>query len=614
MKKRTAILAIILIVCSLLGMTACSSNGNDKASLSITVEPPKAAADYDEVSKALRASSEENSAWGTNTMAYESDGALKESSAPEVAADAPDYSGTNVQVAGIDEADIIKTDGKYIYAMFGNMLKIYRADGANTALVSESTLKESTENESFYASEMYLENGKLFVMTQCSSWGDDEVAWYWNSSTEIEVYDISDPAQPKLIEAYGQDGDYVSSRLADGKIYLISQNYIYDELDGEEWIPCTYCGGKEAMIPANRIYICPSASGSCLTLVAMYDCETLTVSDVCSFTGSADTVYMNGNDIYLAYTSYQQTESEPYTVDQYQVVDYQNGAMTAINRVTAEDGKLTLTASGSVEGCLVNQFAIDAYNDTLRVATTVNSYEYSVYTDEKYEFTNTKWGDQKLENTVTVLDADLQPVGSLGGIAPDEQIYSVRYFGDIVYVVTYESIDPVFAIDLSDPANPTMLSALEVLGVSDYLQGYGDGLLFGLGRALDEDGVSDGIQLSMFDISDPKDVKLITKTVVDEWYSDALYDHKAILISTEKNLIGFPGNDSNYYIFSYTEGKFVQKGSFDLVADESVTYWSWGTTRGLYIGNYLYMLCDEAFCVVDMNDFTVVKQISNAEG
>ncbi len=609
MKKRNAILAVLLIVCTLLGMTACQSK--PEMDQTLTVEPPKAATDYADVVNAMKAPEEPDSFNGANTVEYSAEA----TGTPMLAADAaePDYSGTNVQVEGIDEADIVKTDGKYIYAMCGNLLTIYRADGENTARVNETELTQSDENESVSASELLLDGSRLFVIAERTVWTDD-ATWYCETSTEVLIYDVSKPEQPVLKETYGQDGNYRSSRMTDGMLYIISEHYIYgDEFSTEDWIPITYCSGTETKIPANRIYICPGAT-ACLTMVGAFDCKSLKTSDVCSFTGAADTVYMNGNEIYLAQTTYDTLKSDPYKVDQYDVIDYVNTAVTAINRITAKDGKLTLTASGSVDGYLVNQFAIDLYNGNLRIATTVNSTSYSIYTDKKHDFENYAFGETTMENRMTVLDGDLQPVGTLEGIAPDERIYSVRYFGDVAYMVTYESIDPVFAIDLSDPKNPTLLSALEVLGVSDYLHGYGDGLLFGLGQALDENGASSGLQLSMFDVSDPKDVKLVAKTEIEEYYSEALYNHKAILIDPEKNLIGFPGSDYNFYVFSYTDGRFKQEGMFDLIDEDNGVYWNWSGSRGLYIDNYLYLICDEALCVVDMKDFSVVSTITNAEG
>ncbi len=612
MKKCNAILAMLLVVCTLLGMTACQSAPKAKQDLTLTVEPPKAANDYEEVVDAMMAPVDIGFVSNASAMEYN----VESAGTPMLAADAaeaPDYSGTNVQVEGIDEADIVKTDGKYIYTLSGNLLVIYRADGENSQRVSETLLGKGDENTTVSASELYLDGGRLFVITECSVWGDED-AWFCETTTEVLVYDISKPEKPVLKETYGQDGNYSSSRLTDGMLYVISAHYIYDDtFDTEDWVPVIYCGGERTKLPANRIYICPGSS-ACLTMVGAFDCKTLKTADVCSFTGSADTVYMNGNDIYVAQTRYDNVESDPYTVDQYEVVDYVNAAVTAINRVTAKDGKLTLTASGSVDGYLVNQFAIDSCNGYLRVASTVNSTAYSVYTDKKHDFENCKWGENKTDNRMTVLDGDLQPVGTLEDLAPDERIYSVRYFGDVAYMVTYESIDPVFAIDLSDPKNPTLLSALEVMGVSDYLHGYGDGLLFGLGQALDENGASSGLQLSMFDVSDPKDVKLVAKTEIEEYYSEALYNHKAILINPEKNLIGFPGADFNFYVFSYTNGKFVQEGKFDLAGEDDTIYWDWSGTRGLYIDSNLYLICDDALCVVSMKDYAVVKLLTNAEG
>lgn len=612
MKKRNAILAMLLVVCTLFGMTACQSAPGEKQKQSLTVEPPKAANDYAEVVNAMMAPIPFGVNGTADTMEYSAESANMPTLAAADAA-APDYSGTNVQVEGIDEADIVKTDGKYIYAICGNLLTVYRADGENSERVSETTIAQSDENITVSASELYLDSGRLFVITERSVWGDDDV-WYCKTSAEVLVYDVSKPEKPALKETYGQDGNYSSSRLTDGMLFVITEHYLYDEtFDTEDWVPITYCSGTETKVPANRIYICPGAS-TCLTMVGAFNCKTLKTSDVCSFTGHADTVYMNGNEIYIAQTNYDTIESDPYTVDQYEVVDYENATVTAINRVTAKDGKLTLTATGSVEGYLVNQFAIDSYNGNLRVASTVSNSSYSIYTDKKHDFENYKWGDGKTENRMTVLGSDLQPIGTLDGIAPDERIYSVRYFGDVAYVVTYESIDPVFAIDLSNPSKPTLLSALEVLGVSDYLHGYGDGLLFGLGQALDENGASDGLQLSMFDVSDPKNVKLVAKTEIDESYSEALYNHKAILIDPEKNLIGFPGSDRCFYVFSYKGSKFKQEAKFDLAVEDDGIYWNWNTTRGLYIDSNLYLICDGALCVVSMKDYSVVKVLNNVEG
>jgi uncharacterized secreted protein with C-terminal beta-propeller domain len=144
----------------------------------------------------------------------------------------------------------------------------------------------------------------------------------------------------------------------------------------------------------------------------------------------------------------------------------------------------------------------------------------------------------KTFNALYVLDADLQVAGSITDLAQDEVIYSARFDGDIGYFVTFRQVDPLFAVDLSNPKAPVVLSALKIPGFSEYLHLWSDGRLFGLGRDADvETGRAGRMKLSMFDTSDPADVTERKTLLLDSDYSAALYNHKAILISRDKNLI-----------------------------------------------------------------------------
>ena len=617
MNPARRLFSVLLAVGLLLSAAACSADTADRSipktqrsALQIPEgEPIRAAASYEEVrTQLLKQDTVTNRALltdGTAEVALENG---------QVSDAEENYSGTNIQVDGVDEADVIKTDGRYIYALFGSLLQIIRADGESTAVTGEIRI-EATDEEDLYPHELFVDGTTLWVLAQKTVWDDEASYWGWKNQTALLVYDVSDPSAPRLTGQLGQDGSYTTSRMTDGRLYLITENYLYDELseDSDTWIPRTYCDGADAKLPPENIYLCPDFCRSAFTLIGVYDCKAQSLSDVCSFTGGADCVYMSRDSVYIAQTSARELSSDPYTESQYTVTDYQNTTVTQLHRIRAVEGRLTPDGSATVSGSLLNQFSMDEYDGMLRLAVTTRSSSYSVYRDEAYDFENYRWNESEQNNAVIVLDGDMKPLGELTDLVADERIYSVRFMGETAYIVTYEQIDPVFTVDLSDPKKPTVQSSLEVLGVSDYLHSYGDGLLFGFGEALDTDAVSAGLQLSMFDTSDPKNVRLLDKTVLEEKYSEALHNHKAMLISTEKNLIAFPDRNGCFYVYSFTNGSFLKMGSFSFDTPED-DFWGLQTVRGLYIGDALYILSEQSLYVVSLTDFATLAQISFAEG
>ena len=247
---------------------------------------------------------------------------------------------------------------------------------------------------------------------------------------------------------------------------------------------------------------------------------------------------------------------------------------------------------------------MDEYEDMLRIVTTENKYDYKVYTDEKHGFENYVGSDgNKDTNGLYILDGALGIIGSIDGLAETEQVRSVRFDESFVYFCTFRQVDPLFAVDLSDPADPKILSELKISGFSEYLHPWSEDLLLGLGNEADtETGAVSGLKLVMFDISDKSDVNARhTLVLSDAGYSEALYDHKAILAAPDKGLIGF-SCDNSYRFFVYdSESGFSPAATVDL-GDE----WSYGA-RGLYVGGFAYVLSDSGMKVLDLESFDVVK-------
>jgi uncharacterized secreted protein with C-terminal beta-propeller domain len=545
-----------------------------------------------------------------------------------------DYSQTNVQVQGVDEGDIVKTDGQYIYVLRQNELIIFKVDGATTTRLGSIMVGDDNsgnklyqdgvqtpEAQSYvseYASDIYVSGDTVAVITSYNSW----MPYYAASSSvkpdimppyndnkqiaKVRIIDIADRSKPVLKAELGQDGYVLSSRLVDGTLYLISNYYVYNIQEGDSgtFVPRLYTGGDAKVMNPGCIAIMPGFNSTNYTVVCSYDLANAALRDSQSVLGGGSTVYMNKDALYIANSTVNQTAGTPYADSVYTVVDYTSTNVTDITRFDLTGGGLKLAASGTVPGSLYGQFALDEFSGSLRVVTTTYSQSWSEYTDKAKGFVNYVWKDPVSANALYVLNGELRTIGSIENLAPGEQVQSVRFDGAIGYVVTFRQVDPLFTVDLTDPTKPAVLSALKIPGFSQYLHVWSDGRLFGLGMDADaETGRTDGMKLTMFDTSNPLDVTVKNSLKLNTGWSNALYNHKAILISADKNIIAFPA-DSGYDIYGYTD-----EHGFRKLASISSLNWS-GDSRGLYIGDFAYIVDASVISVLDMNTLMLLNQIS----
>ena len=259
---------------------------------------------------------------------------------------------------------------------------------------------------------------------------------------------------------------------------------------------------------------------------------------------------------------------------------------TVIRKLGYKDGKLSSAVQGNIKGYINDSFSIDEYKGYLRIVATVGE-----------------------TNSVYVLDGKLKTIGSIKKLAKDERVYSARLLGDTGYFVTFRETDPLFSVDFSNPKNPKILGKLKIPGFSDYLHFYGKDKLLGIGMDVEEDAqVTDGVKLSMFDISDNTDVKEENKLVLKNVYStDVSYDYKAALIDVGRNIIGFTGSTGGgerYYLFSYDE-----KEGFSCNMSEEINGRSMRSARGLYIGDSLYIVCGNVIEAYSLKDYRKVEDL-----
>ena len=537
------------------------------------------------------------------TDSYATDGMQGEAVVSE---EGKNYSGTNNQVAGVDEADIVKTDGTWIYALNRTQEAVYlfSAEGKETKIVSSIRLAQpGSEHHWRDYSEMMLYGDRLYILGTYYDWDKtDRDSEY----TFAEVYDVSHRTAPKKLTALKQQGGYRAARLVDDLLVIVSDYRMYMFYKFEEpavdYCPRFFVGDDASTLTPGEIYVNPDTKENGFTVITTVNAKDGSEYDSHkAVLGGCDVVYCNGADLLIAAQEYDQEQSEEQTdANGKHFVKINSGTNTTLFRFSIIDGKIEAVASAKIPGVLLNQFSMDAYQGTFRLVVTRNDSEETIWTDgiDTYEWNSTS------DCALYVLDGELKTLGVVENLAKDERIQSARFMGDTAYFVTFRQVDPLFAVDLSDPENPKVLSALKIPGFSAYLHPFGEGKLLGIGYDADEEhGWTENVKLSLFDISDPADVKEAFKlSVKDASYTSVQYNHKAVFVDAATGTVAFPA-DNTYYVFRLDGGKLEPVGKIS-IGDG----WS-GEARGLFIDDAFYVVGEERLVVLSFETMEQLKEI-----
>ena len=512
-----------------------------------------------------------------------------------------DYSQTNVQVIGVDEPDIVKTDGTYLYIVSGNKVIIVKAYPAKDAVIEG----EITFDEYVTVHNIFISGSRLVVFATTydhpvyKALIEDDVvssSWYSSPDTYVKIFDIEDMKNPELKRDIVVGGSFSGARMIGDYVYVITTQYSYSyDLPEEDIIPRILIDGEVHEIAISDIYYVdiPEKSSTFTNILSVHvHDDEQEVNEKVFLLGNSQTLYVSKENIYVTYsTQYydydllediidevllpvlpESIKSELETIKALTLEDYQKKTVsewilqnyaenmdeeqkqniakeivrrterTIIHRISISDGEITYEAQGNVPGFVNNQFSISEYDGHLRVSTTTQGWMIRSYLS-----------NVDSQNNVYVLDMDLEIVGSVEDLATGEQIYATRFIGDKCYLVTFKQIDPFFVIDLGDPGNPEVLGELKIPGFSTYLHPYDETHIIGIGR----DGGK--VKISLFDVSDLSDPVELSKYEVENtenswgWtQSSALYEHKAFLFDKEKNLLVLPIGDyskQSAYVF-----------------------------------------------------------------
>jgi inhibitor of cysteine peptidase len=591
--------------------------------------------------------------------------------------DTSSYTTTNLQEEGVDESDIFKSNGTHFFIGKGKTLRI-----VNALPMADMTEVGSIELAD-YIDSLYLVGSKVIVLGQQLAYyygggprepQMDVMMWppYYEASTvTVTEIDVSDPTAPAIVHENELDGALVTSRLTNQRLIVVltitpplPDNPNFLNMLGvtvDDVLPKmrTLNGGESPMVAPEDWFHPASPNGYFTTAVVTLDADNVeSVVGSVAVMANAGTIYASTEALYLTDTDY--------------TVDNNYRETTAIHKLAFNaDGVAEYAASGSVPGRLLSQFSLGEYNGYLRVATHSSDYSFgggeifadggsatdvasspvtvSDSSDGRAQDQDPADGTTSPDDTVTVTAApvqsgaknavyvlgenagNLEVVGQIEDIAPGEQLYAARFMGARGFLVTFVQIDPLFVLDLAEPTHPQIAGELELPGYSDYLHPFGDNLLIGVGRSTRESpwggSAPDGVQLSLFDVSDLANPTLVDQLEVGGYgsSSDVSYTHKAFTFLPERGLLAIPAQlmseqsdpwgsgvwrgpeFDGVVCFNVTTGGFAELGRVSSVVYEEFGWTQW--RRAAIIDDALFAVTPAGVRAVDLADFATPEKL-----
>jgi hypothetical protein len=592
---------------------------------------------------------------GETTVAATTAAAAPDNAGGNLGADGKSYTTTNVQVEGVDEADVLKNDGDYIYYLMNSTLYIVDVKDPSDMKLAASMRGVSDDFTEYFMDIFYAPDTKTLSVistgyyngepiyydnTSATAEVTDPVSSFWGflSSkkeagsdpdnyytptipyTKLQTYDVSDPENPVPIRSFSQEGSYLSSRRIGDTVYLITTEYLYTYYgygtDMTEVIPKTMTeDGTWEYVAPQDIYIVNPDYADAFTVVSAIDTRDAEgASETEAILGSGSTVYANEDTLYIAGTVWDYSVCDTYGDLNF---FYENGTDTSENDAyktkilsfSITDGTLKAKATGKVNGSVLNQYSMDEYDGYFRIATTSGG-----------------WWSSETSNNVFVLDGSLEPVSKLTDLAPGESIYSVRFSGDRIYMVTFEQVDPLFVIDASDPEKLEVLGTLKIPGYSNYMQMLGDNLILAVGNATRTEGESvipTGLKIAVFDVTDPSNPVQKSYLIygASYGYSEVQYNPKALLLDKARGLIGLPvsfdmpaGKFGSEYVDGFLllsvdkEGNLGHRNIFK----NYEAYQSYGSSRGVLIDDTIFLLGTNGVTSFSLTDYRKLDSLEFA--
>ena len=552
-----------------------------------------------------------------------------------------DYSKTNIQVKDVDEPDIVKTDGTYLYILSNSKIYIVKAYPAeNAKVLSIITFEDDANVHNFF-----ININRLIVFGASYRYPaefeekknkSEYFPYYWSiSTTIIDIYDLANKEDPKPLKEIELDGSFFNARMIGDYIYIITSEYtrnFYYNIDGNKTInlPEIRVNDQKRCISLEDIYyINDTKKVDSMTHIISIDIYGSTIDQKNFLLGSSQNMFVSNNNIYLAcqeYGYYNLFWESKYCCEQ----------ATIVHKISIDNGEIFYKAKGTVPGYTLNQFSMDEHNGFFRIATQIWDY------------------DSGSNTNLYILDENMNLTSKIEGIAPGERMHSARFIGNKAYLVTFKKVDPFFTLDLSDPYDAKIIGELKIPGYSDYLHPYDENHIIGIGKDTVEPQEEyswtrdfawyQGLKIALFDVSDLENPKEISKVIIGDRGTDTpvLYDHKSFLFDKERELLVLPvslyeisdydktqnnGYTGSIYGTFKFQGAFVYKinpeNGFEFIG--KITHinetenpndyyyrchsYSSHITRTLFIDDILYTISNDFIKMNNLDDLSEINSI-----
>lgn len=505
--------------------------------------------------------------------------------------------------AGVLQADRVAAAEGYLYRVQDGELMILEAKGADSAVVSTTTVSNTAEGYESYeerADAVLVQGEMAAVITHVYGWKTAQTDGEgWSSETvsqsHVKFYDVTDKTAPVLVSDYVQDGSCLGAYLIGSRIYLLTDYHVMklEETEPASFVPKVGAAGALQPLSAQKLLLNEQTDAMQYTVIGALSVPDGALADAVALTGSFHPCFASADRMILTGSCYATMVSEPYEENQYQVTAYSSRAITLAAEFSLTDG-IAMTKTSCVDGRLPDPGQVDWDNGYLRMVTMTQGYTNRLFEDEAMGFSNVEMGEHQISNAVYILDETLTPVGELTGLSDGALSYYARLVGTTGYMIAYDAQQPVYTLDLTEPTAPEVGQTLDAADPVEILLRWDEQLL----------GITAGGKLQLLQAAGAE-LSVLAEAELGDQYAAVRYHADSILCDSASGLLVLPHSDG-LHLYTITDTQIAESGSVDVPVS--------ARTRAVLLEGCLYITGDAGCTVADPATGEVLTQVAVAVG